>query len=127
RVTTDVFFANIIAELCEVAPGICQDLSRLAADMQTFESALQKASSLGKEVVVIVDGLDHIARVRSSSNTLSDDETDIVERLSTLSLPKGVKIIVGSQPGEHLSPLVSRREKDVFIYTLPSWNRIETK
>ncbi|GAB1043068.1 MAG: hypothetical protein SPiBPW_14350 [Shewanella algae] len=127
RVTTDVFFANIIAELHEVAPEISHGLNRLAADMDTLESALEKATSLGREVVVIVDGLDHISRVRSSSNTLSDDETDIIERLSSMSLPQGVKIIVGSQPGEHLKPIVSRRENDVFIYNLPSWSSAEAK
>lgn len=127
RVTTDVFFANIIAELLEAEPELNHSSSRLSADMQTLEITLASAAKIGKEIVVIVDGLDHISRVKSSSSTLNDDETDIVERLSTLTLPRGVKLIIGSQPGEHLKPILSRREKDVFTYNLPSWNDIEVK
>lgn len=127
RVTSDVFYANIIAELYEVLPELSQELNRLSADIQTLELALKNASTLGQEIVLIVDGLDHISRVKTSSNTLSDDDTDIIERLSTLSLPKGVKVIIGSQPGEHLEPIISRKENDVFTYNLPNWNSDEVK
>ncbi|MGC3836111.1 AAA family ATPase [Moritella viscosa] len=108
RVTTDVFFANIISELHEADSEINLGSTRLSADLRTLEETLARSVELGKRIVLIIDGLDHISRVKSSSNVLSDDETDIVERLSTLKIPKGVKLIIGSQPGDHLQPTLSK-------------------
>jgi len=122
RVTTDVFFANILSELYDAEPKISSGSLRLSADLTTLEEALARGVELGNKLVLIIDGLDHIARVQSASNTLSDDETDIIERLSTLTLPEGVSLVLGSQPGSHLSPLINRRENDVHSFELPSWN-----
>jgi len=122
RVTTDVFFANILSELYDAEPKISSGSLRLSADLKTLEEALARGVELGKKIVLIIDGLDHIARVQSASNRLSDDETDIIERLSTLTIPEGVSLVLGSQPGNHLDPLFNRREKDVHSFELPSWN-----
>jgi len=122
RVTTDVFFANILSELYDAEPKISSGSLRLSADLKTLEEALARGVELGKKIVLIIDGLDHIARVQSVSNRLSDDETDIIERLSTLTIPEGVSLVLGSQPGNHLDPLFNRREKDVHSFELPSWN-----
>ena len=124
RVTTDVFFANIIAELRDADPKLGTSSPRLAADLATLEELMKEAVQLGKKVVIIIDGLDHIARVRSSSNTLSDDETDIIEKLATLTIPNGVTLILGSQPGEHLTPLLDRK-KDVLRHKLPAWDDVD--
>jgi hypothetical protein len=122
RITTDVFFANIISELREAEPEISTS-SHLSADLTTLEEVLRSGVALGKRLVLIIDGLDHISRVKSTSNTLSDDETDIIERISTLTIPNGVSMVLGSQPGRHLDPLLTRRENDVCSYQLPSWNQ----
>ncbi|WP_413662104.1 hypothetical protein ACG1BZ_12565 [Microbulbifer sp. CNSA002] len=122
RITTDVFFANVISELCDADPEINNLPSRLSADLKTLEEVLAGAVELGKRVLLIIDGLDHISRVKSASNTLSDDDTDIIERLSTLVIPDGVNLILGSQPGEHLDPFMERRDKDVTNHELPHWS-----
>ncbi|HEX9869637.1 MAG TPA: hypothetical protein VGC99_13795 [Candidatus Tectomicrobia bacterium] len=68
---------------------------------------------------MIVDGLDHIARVRSDTPSLSRAETDVVEQLALLKLPPGVVAVVGSQPGPHLDPLHPLAHE----VTLPEWSR----
>ena len=123
RITTDVLFANLIADLHKVCGLNITDIQRFSADLTTLELTLEQCSKLGKLIILIVDGLDHISRVKESSNTLSDNETDIVEQLATLDLPKNVKIIIGSQPGTHLLPILNR--KDVKHYELPTWKNQE--
>jgi hypothetical protein len=109
RVTTDVFFGNVLAELTEAAPELIgAATARYAAGLTELEETLRRAVGLGRPVVLIIDGLDHIARVRDGSDFLSAEDTDIVERLSLLDIPEGVALIVGSQPGGHLDVLRSR-------------------
>ena len=109
RITTNVFFANLLAELTDAAPELFKDEPvRYAADIQALELALDVAARSGRPVILIVDGLDHISRVRADARQLSDSETDIVERLATLALPAGATLLLGSQPGEHLQPLRER-------------------
>ncbi len=109
RVTTDVFFGNVLAELTDAAPELIgAATARYAAGLTELEETLRRAASLGRPVVLIIDGLDHIARVRAGANILSPEDTDIVERLSLLDIPERVALIVGSQPGTHLDVLRSR-------------------
>jgi hypothetical protein len=108
RVTTDVFFGNLLGELLDAAPELRgAGGARYAAGIDELEATLQKAVKTGRAVVLIVDGLDHIARVRSQAHGLADDETDIVERLATVDIPAGVALVVGSQPGNHLIPSIT--------------------
>ena len=109
RVTTDVFFGNVLAELTEAAPELIgAATARYAAGLTELEETLRRAVGLGRPVALIIDGLDHIARVRVGSDFLSAEDTDIVERLSLLDIPDGVALVVGSQPGGHLDVLRSR-------------------
>jgi hypothetical protein len=54
---------------------------------------------------------DHISRVKSASSNLNDNEKDIIERLASLDIPNGIKLILGTQPGEHLDPILKRRKR----------------
>ncbi|MDO9067909.1 MAG: ATP-binding protein [Deltaproteobacteria bacterium] len=122
RVTSEVFYGNLLAELHEAAKGMGLLPNRLSADSINLEETLRDLVALGKPVILIVDGLDHITRVQSSSKILSDDETDIVERLATLNIPDGVALVLGSQPGPHLDLFRTRQVKDFIEYELPSWD-----
>lgn len=122
RITSDVLFGNLIAELFEAAPELNDFPHYYSADLTTLENALLNAVKLDKPIILIVDGLDHIARVLSSSSSLSDDETDIVEQLATLNLPQGVALVVGSQPGAHLQVLHGN-QSTVTEHQLPLWSQ----
>lgn len=123
RVKADVFFGNLIAELVDVRPELeGAGGARYAAGIAELEAMLAKAALSDAPVVLIVDGLDHIARVRADSADLSDHDTNIVERLATLAIPPGVAVIVGSQPGPHLDPLRSQWSARLLQHEVPRWS-----
>lgn len=126
RVTTNVFFGNLLGELddafksCGLTPP-----QRFAAGLDAFDDFLNAAADAGHRVVIVVDGLDHIARVRGASPRLSDNETDIVERLATLDLPDNVALVVGSQSGEHLQPLREEFADRLVEHGIDPWAKTD--
>ena len=126
RVTTNVFFGNLLGELddafksCGLTPP-----QRFAAGLDALDDYLKAAANAGHSVVIIVDGLDHIARVRGASPGLSDNETDIVERLATLDLPDNVALVVGSQPGGHLQPLREEFADRLVEHGIDPWPKTD--
>jgi hypothetical protein len=126
RVTTDVFFGNILGELVDACPDLLgASDARYAAGLQELESTLEKAATLRRPVVLIIDGLDHISRVRYQARSLADEDTDIVERLSTLRVPNGISVLVGSQPGKHLDPLREQWNESFFERLVPPWSEAD--
>lgn len=123
RVTTDIFFGNLLGELSDAFAARSYAVPNIfAAGLSELETFLAEATDAGHHVVVLVDGLDHIARVRDASTSLSDNETDIVERLATLKLPEHVSLVVGSQPGEHLEPLREAFSCRVTEHDVEPWS-----
>lgn len=126
RVTTNVFFGNLLGELddafksCGLTPP-----QRFAAGLDAFDDYLKAAADAGHRVFIIVDGLDHIARVRGASPGLNDNETDIVERLATLDLPNNVVLVVGSQPGGHLQPLREEFANRLVEHGIDPWAKTD--
>lgn len=126
RVKTDIFFANLLAELQDSIGTPFSSSIGLSANISNFENVLNELVAQNGEIVLIVDGLDHISRIKSASSNLNDNETDIIERLAALDIPDGVQLILGTQPGDHLTPIISRREDDVAIYHIPEWTIEDT-
>lgn len=126
RVTTNVLFANLIAELVDEAPKLREKSSYLySAGLEELESILPHAveASPTGQVYLFVDGLDHIARVVSEKRSLAVDETDIIEEIAVLKKPLGVHLVAGSQPGIHLAPL---NETSTLIQ-VPEWEQGDIK
>jgi hypothetical protein len=67
------------------------------------------------EIVLIVDGLDHIARVPVEGARPHWRPDDFVAALAELNLPDGVILVVGSQPGDHLDALRGRGASEVEV------------
>lgn len=123
RVTTDVFLGNLIAELADaVPPSRNSGVSKYSVGLTELETALKHAVEYDSPVVLIIDGLDHIARVLSGSITLRPDETDVIERLATVQIPEGVSVVIGSQPGPHLEPIVKRWNPGILEEHVPPWS-----
>ncbi|MCG9125210.1 hypothetical protein LH460_11125 [Laribacter hongkongensis] len=126
RVTTDVFIGNLMGELSDALEHHSVEREEAyAAGLDELERMLWLAAQDGRHVVVIVDGMDHIARVVAGSNSLSDTETGIVERLATLNFPEGVSLVIGSQPGHHLDAIRGARKQTVVEHSLASWGNQE--
>jgi hypothetical protein len=121
RVTGDVFVGNLIAEIVDALPSVrSSGIVNFAAGLTDLEAALESAVHHGRPVVIMVDGLDHIARVRAEASALSEAQTDVIERLATLNLPHGVVLLIGSQSGDHLHPLLARWS-DATVREIPPW------
>lgn len=128
RVTTDVFIGNLMGELSDALQRNSVEYEgAYASGLDEFESMLKHAVQSDTRVVIIVDGMDHIARVVASSHSLSGTETDIVERLATLHLPDNVTLVIGSQPGRHLDAIRNTREHEVVEHSLAAWSSQEIK
>ncbi|ECG8596201.1 ATP-binding protein [Salmonella enterica subsp. salamae] len=128
RITTNVFFANLLAELHESCQKHAIPIQQVfSSGIHELEQTLGEISTCERHTVIIVDGLDHIARVRDASLGLSDNETDIVEQLATLELPERVTLIIGSQPGKHLEPLREVYNSNLNEYVVESWSFEEVR
>lgn len=126
RVTTDVFFGNLLGELSDAFKArSCTPPQRFAAEINALELFLSNISEAGYTTVIIVDGLDHITRVRDASADLRDNETDIIERLATLNLPQSTTLVIGSQPGAHLDPLRNAFNERIREHIVEPWSREE--
>lgn len=118
RITTERAISNLIGELLDQFPvGAQLNRPLYSAGIAQLEQLLASITKEGKQVVLIIDGLDHIARVLADAKDVAPGETDIIDELSMLNLPDGAAIVIGSQPGTHLAPITGTS----FIVTLPSW------
>lgn len=126
RVTTNVFFGNLLGELDDAFKACGQTPPhRFAAGLDALDDYLKAASSVAQRVVIIVDGLDHIARICNASPRLSANETDIVEHLAALDIPINVTLVVGSQPGDHLQPLREEFAGRLVEHGIDPWTKTE--
>jgi hypothetical protein len=126
RITSDVLFGNLIAELVDAIPELRgREVPRYSAGPAELASLLAEArrEDATRNVVVMVDGLDHIDRVLADASAIAPSETRIIEELSNLELPEGVCLLVGSQPGEHLSVLADDSQR----VAIGGWTETETR
>lgn len=108
RVLTEHLFGSLLARLAEADPSLVEhQRPRFAADEEALIQSLQQSQrdDASRPVALIVDGLDHITRVRMNSRHASDPSLTVAEALQAIDLPPGCVLIVLSQPGDHLSPL----------------------
>lgn len=106
RSNIDVVFGSLIAELYDLDPSLVpENVPRYAAGPRELEQILASACASRPElrISLIVDGLDHADRLSQPGR---GQALDIVQELGELDLPAGVTLLVGSQPGDHLSPLL---------------------
>jgi len=123
RVSSDVFFGNLISDIERYFPQIKQNKQQLyASNLKELNLILL---AIEEPIIIIVDGLDHISRVLQNSATLSKEKTKIIEYISMIELPANVSIVLGSQPTDAVGDLT---EKFEFIKVqLPKWNIENTK
>lgn len=109
RVLTEAVFGSLIGRLAEADPRLVQDQRpRFAADEEALIACLRRSRDLepDRRIALIIDGVDHITRVRSRLGASFDPSRSMSEALASLDLPPGTVVIVLSQPGAHLDPLV---------------------
>lgn len=97
RITSNIFMANLINDIMLVCPELKNiKTSRFGVDENELQSIIDR---IDKEIVLIIDGLDHIERIKSShGSAIGANKTDIIEIIKRINVPTNVKIIVVSQP-----------------------------
>ena len=107
RVLAENLFGSLLARLADEDLALVEgQRPRYAADENALLDCLKKAldRDATRPVALVVDGLDHITRVRSSKRGASDPALSVAEALSSLEVPEGCVLVVFSQPGLHLAP-----------------------
>ncbi|PQQ28759.1 hypothetical protein C6H64_13895 [Photorhabdus luminescens] len=123
RVSSNTFFGNIISGIEKAFPMLTKVKNQIfAANLDELNLLLQ---NIEEPLVIIVDGLDHINRVLSSSISLSKEKTQILENISQINTPDNVTIVLGSQPVDELNFL--KKDFSYREHQLPAWNIQDTK
>jgi hypothetical protein len=120
RITLNVFYGNLIAEILDALPKLrAKNIARYAAGPNELQALLSAAAELrpARRLIVIVDGLDHIARVLRDAPGVAPEDTAIAADVLALNLPPLVSVLVGSQPGDHIAALARAGQ----LLTVPEW------
>ncbi|MEO8613785.1 MAG: hypothetical protein ABI600_01480 [Luteolibacter sp.] len=126
RITLNAFYGNLIAEIVDAMPELREhNPARYAAGPQELQSLIDAAGAMkpAPRLAVIVDGLDHIARVLRDARTIAPADTQIARDLLALKLPKNVSVIIGSQPGDHITQL----SRSGSVLSVPAWEEPEVE
>ncbi|MBB2988515.1 NACHT domain-containing protein [Terracoccus luteus] len=108
RVLADVVIGSLLDQLGRASPEATKDLRpKYATSAAALEQALKDSRDAepGRNVLLIVDGLDHVDRVVGLSTSQSEDPSRLlVKELAAVTLQPGVCLVIASQPGAHLDP-----------------------
>lgn len=106
RIKSDVFFGNLIADIIENFPQLQQFKEKLfASNLNELNLLL---SHITENIILIIDGLDHIDRILSSSVSVAIDEAQIVNFIRQIESHDNVSIVLGSQSIVEIDDLTSQ-------------------
>jgi hypothetical protein len=127
RVLSEAVFGSLVGRLAAADPTlVVQHRPRFAADEEALEGCVRRslAKDPSRKVALVIDGVDHITRVRARAGDRFDPSKSLAESLAALDLPAGSVVILLSQPGSHLQPLEQVGARTVAVPGL-SRNEIE--
>ncbi len=127
RVLAEAVFGSLIGRLAEADPRLITDhRPRFAADEEALVDCLRRSLNQepSRRIALVIDGIDHITRVRARSGGAFDPSRSLAEALSSLDLPAESVVIVLTQPGSHLGPL---EEAGAYAVTIPGLAEHELK
>ena len=107
RVLVDVVIGSLLNQLELQAPDAVAGIRpRFAATAETLAKALFdcRTKHPERQILLIVDGLDHIDRVRGRNigGGVADPVRAVVDQLASIDIPEGTCLLFASQPGTHL-------------------------
>ena len=108
RVLSETVFGSLVGRMAAADPTlVVQHRPRFAADEEALESCVRRslAKDPNRKVALVIDGVDHITRVRARAGDRFDPSKSLAESLAALNVPAGSVVILLSQPGSHLQPL----------------------
>lgn len=118
RVLAEAVFGSLVGRLADGDPKLVEhQRPKFSADEAALVECLKQSlrHEPDRRVALVIDGIDHVTRVRARSGIGFDPSKSLAESLSLLELPAGVVVIVLSQPGSHLQPLRDEGAKTVNL------------
>lgn len=73
------------------------------------------AESKSIVIPIIVDGLDHVDRIKKRAHSLARDDETIFDFLNEVSIPQGICFVFGTQMGSHLDELKTKYGDEAFF------------
>lgn len=107
RVLSEKIFGSLLQRIATAQPeSVREQRPLLSADEEALMAAVaQVIETTGMPVALVIDGIDHVTRVRGNKPNQTDPSQAIATEIANLEPPPGCAIVVLSQPGEHLQPL----------------------
>lgn len=117
RVATERIFGSLMERVASTHPDLAAEQRPIfSADGQTLMRLVSDVvSQAGNSVALIVDGLDHVTRVRGTKPGALSASHSLAAQIAALEPPPGCAVVVLSQPGEHLAPLIGEGAVTVSI------------
>lgn len=117
RITIDVFLANLINDIIDTYPQLNEyKNTKYGVDIEELQALL---NNIQEEVVIIIDGLDHIGRIYNfHKSIIKEVDTQIIKIVSKLIFRKNIKVILASQPVKDVTELTDDNYK---IYNVEPW------
>jgi hypothetical protein len=110
RVSAEVVIGSLLRQLEEQAPEVFTQLRpRFEASVEGLGKVLDALQQVddSRDVILVVDGLDHVDRVvgqaAAGSAVIKDPARSLVDDLARVRLPAGACLIIASQSGAHLN------------------------
>lgn len=121
RIQTNIFYGNLVNDILKINPKLKKN-NKYAADKEELENLLNQ---IDDELIVFVDGLDHIDRVyEMNKDKLKKDEIDVIKSIENLKVNKNIKIVISSQP---LSETTEIEKSGFELIKIKSWKIEEVK
>lgn len=121
RIKSDIFFGNLIADILENFPQLQQYKENLyASNLYELNLLLSK---IDEEAVLIIDGLDHIERILSSSVSVAVDQTQIIDFIKQIQATHNISIVLGSQSIIEIDELIAHY--GYVKHKISKWNELD--
>ncbi|MXZ78427.1 MAG: ATP-binding protein [Acidimicrobiia bacterium] len=118
RVLAERVFGSLVGRLASADPSLVEgQRPLLAADEFTLVNCLARSFELKPQrpIALVIDGVDHVTRVRAGHSGGFDPSWGLAESLASLEMPDGSVLVVLSQPGAHLEPLENAGGETVHV------------
>jgi len=122
--TTQVAFANIAADILDQDRTLNKAItSKYSISIRELQE-LVDAASKHDQLILIIDGLDHLPRLLNRYPELSPIDTNLLEPFSNLVLPDNAYVIFGTQPGEQYDKITELySEYNPVTHDIPGWSK----
>ncbi len=129
RITKQQLINNLVHLISENY-NLEKQKNKFAATPETLQNYLNQIGeiAIANNIVipVIVDGLDHILRVKERASSLSKEDETVLDFLKEVKIPKGICFVFGTQMGDHLDDLKSKYGDNAF-FEITGFDEPETK